>query len=184
MHRHADVREAVLLLRVHAHVVRRLDRDRRERVVLELLAELRLDPLPDAFRPDVVDHELHPGLDARDAVLQVFRPHRRGRAEELVRALLGDEDAHVPRDARHGGEAAADDDAEALAAVVVNGADQRDAVDLRRVAAVGCTRRSSTCACAAGRPSPGCRRTASLRRRRRASRRRARRPRGPARGSR
>ena len=119
VHRHADVGETFLLLRVHAHVVRRLDRDRRELVVLELLAELRLDALADAFGADVVDHELEPGLHARDAVLEVLRPHRGDRAEDLVRVLLGDEDAHVLRDPRHGREAAADVHREALAAVVV-----------------------------------------------------------------
>ena len=62
---------------------------------------------------------------------------RRDRAEDLVRLLLRDEDAHVARDPRHRGEAAADEHAEALAAVLVHGADQRDAVDLGRVAAVG-----------------------------------------------
>ena len=50
---------------------------------------------------------------------EVLRPDRRDRAEDLVRVLLRDEDAHVPRDPRHRGEPAADEHGEALAAVVV-----------------------------------------------------------------
>ena len=53
--------------------------------------------------------------------------------------LLRHEDAEVARDARHRREAAADLHGEALAAVV-HDADERDAVDLRRVAAVGAAR--------------------------------------------
>ena len=140
VHRHADVREAFLLLRVHAEVVRRLDVDRGQRVVLDCAPELCLDALADPLGADVVDHELEARLDARDAVLEVLRPHRRDRAEDLVRLLLRHEDAHVARDPRHRREPAADDDAEALAAVLVHDADQRDAVDLRRVAAVGAGR--------------------------------------------
>src|SRR5438132_1153955 len=45
VHRHADVREAFLLLRVHAEVVRRLDVDRGQRVVLDCAPELCLDAL-------------------------------------------------------------------------------------------------------------------------------------------
>src|SRR5437762_8056983 len=46
----------------------------------------------------------------------------------------------MSRDARHRRKPAADEDAEAVAAVVVNDADERDAVDLGRVAAVGAGR--------------------------------------------
>ena len=77
VHRDADVGEPLLLLRVDAEVVRRLDRDRRQLVVLELAAEPRLDALADPFGPDVVDHELEPRLDAGDAVLEVLRPDAR-----------------------------------------------------------------------------------------------------------
>src|SRR5436190_9541220 len=64
VHRHPDVREPVLLLRVDTEVVRGLDVDRRQPVVLERASELRFDALADPFRPDVVDHELEPRLDA------------------------------------------------------------------------------------------------------------------------
>ena len=133
---HADVRAPLLALRVDAEVVRRLDVDRRQGVVLERAAEPGLDALADALGADVVDHELEARLDARDAVLEILRPDARDRAEDLVRVLLRDEDAEVAGDPRHRGEAAADEDGEALAAFV-DGADQRDAVDLGRVAAIG-----------------------------------------------
>ncbi len=133
----ADVVEPRLALFVDAEVVGRLNSDCRKGIVLELLAEPRLDALAHAVGADRVDHELEPRLHPRDAVAQVFRPHRGDRAEDLVRVLLGDEDAHVLRDPRHRREAAADVDGEALAAVVGDRPDQRDAVDLGRVAPVG-----------------------------------------------
>src|SRR5207253_4554615 len=63
-------------------------------------------------------------------------PRARDRRQHLDRLLLGDEDAHVARDPGHRREAAADADGEALPSLV-DDADERDAVDLRRVAAVG-----------------------------------------------
>jgi hypothetical protein len=128
--------EPLLALRVDAEVVRRRDVDRRQGVVLERASEPGLDALADPLGADVVDHELEAGLDARDAILEVLRPDARDCAEDLVRVLLRDEDAEVAGDPRHRGEAAADEDGEALSAFV-DGADQRDAVDLGRVAAIG-----------------------------------------------
>jgi hypothetical protein len=60
----ADVRKSLLLLRVHAHVVRRLHIDRRQLEILERASELRFDALADPLRADVVDHELEPRLYA------------------------------------------------------------------------------------------------------------------------
>ena len=56
--------------------------------------------------------------------------------EHLDGLLLGDEHAQLLRDPRHRREPAADEHGEALPALVQR-ADERDAVDLGRVAAVG-----------------------------------------------
>ena len=82
---------------------------------------------------------------------------RGDRAEDLVRLLLRDEDAHVARDPRHRREPAADEHGEAFAAVV-DRADQRDAVDLGRVAAIGAGRDRVLVLARQVRPSRGCRR--------------------------
>ena len=136
---HSDVGAPVLLLGVHTNVRGGLRSDRRQTEPLERAAELRFDALEHSFHADVVDHELQPRLHARHAVLQILAPDRRDRAENLVRLLLRHEDAEVARDARHRREAAADLHRVALTPVV-HRADERDAVDLRRVAAVGAAR--------------------------------------------
>ena len=118
VHGHADVGEPFLLLGVHTEVMRGLDVDRRERVVLELAAEPRLDALAHPFGADVVDHELEARLHPRDAVGEVIRPHRRDRAEDLVRLLLRDEDVHRLRDPRYRREPAADEHGESFPAVL------------------------------------------------------------------
>src|SRR5206468_2307203 len=79
--------------------------------------------------------ELESGLNARDAVTEVVRPGAGDRAQDFDGFLLRDKDAHVARQPWDGGEPTADADGEALAAFV-DRADERDAVDLRRVAAV------------------------------------------------
>ena len=71
-----------------------------------------------------------------DAVVQVGRPGAGDRREHLDGLVLGDEDAELPGDARHRGEAAADEHAEALLPLV-DRADERDAVDLGGVVAIG-----------------------------------------------
>ena len=68
--------------------------------------------------------------------LQILAPCVEDRGEHLDGLVLRDEDAEVAREARHRREAAADEHAEALAALVDH-ADEGDTVDLRRVAAVG-----------------------------------------------
>src|SRR2546430_1655916 len=98
-----------------------------------------LDLGADAVGAVVVDHELHSRLDARDAVAEVFLPGVEEYAQEVDRLVLRDEGAEVARDPGHRGEPAADLNREALDAVV-DDADQRDAVDLGRVAAVGAGR--------------------------------------------
>ncbi len=136
---HSDVGEPVLLLGVHADVRGGLRSDRGQFEPLERAAELRLDALEHPVGADVVDHELHARLHARHAVLQVFAPHGRRRTEDLDRVLLRHEDAEVARDAGNRRQSAADLDRVALASVVQH-ADERDAVDLGRVAAVGAAR--------------------------------------------
>ena len=92
-------------------------------------AEPLLDLGAHALGPDVVDHELEPRLDARDAVAEVLLPGVDDRAQDRQRLLVADEDAQVAREPRHGREPAADQHGEARAAVV-DRADERDAVDL------------------------------------------------------
>src|SRR5262249_32767768 len=127
---------ATVLLRMHADVRGGVRGDRREVVPLERAAELRLDAFEHALRADVVDHELEPRLHARHPVLQVLAPHGCDGAEDFVRLFLRDEDAELARNAGHGRETAADQYGVAVA-TVLDRADERDAVDLRRVAPVG-----------------------------------------------
>ena len=89
--------------------------ERRQREVGERVAEPPLDLLAHAFRAVVVDHELDAGLDARDAVAQVFLPCVEQRPQHGERLVLADEDAEVAGDARHRREAAADEHREARA---------------------------------------------------------------------
>ena len=134
LHGDADRDEAVLLLRLDAHVVGQ----RRRRVELEvgqLVAEPPLDLGAHPFRAEVVDHELEPRLHAGDAVAEVFLPRVEQRAQDRHRLVDTDEDTEVAREPGHRREAAADEDGEARLAVPER-ADERDAVDLRRVAAV------------------------------------------------
>src|SRR5262245_29350759 len=136
VHGHADVAEPGLLLLVDADVIARRDRSGGEREVLERAAEPRLDALPHALRAGVVDNELEPRLHPRDAVAEVLAPDTRDAGEHLDRLFFRDENAEVPREARHRRESAADPDGEALPALVED-ADERDAVDLGGVAAIG-----------------------------------------------
>ena len=134
LHRDADRDEALLLLRLNADVVGH----RRRRVELEVgerVAEPPLDLGAHALRPEIVDHELDPRLHARDAVLQVFLPGVEQRAQHGQGLVDADEDAEVAGEPGHRREAAADEDAEA-GLTVPDRADEGDAVDLRRVAAV------------------------------------------------
>jgi hypothetical protein len=135
VHRHADVGEPRLLLRVHAEVIARRERRRRQAEIGERPAEALLDPLPHALGADVVDHELEAGLDPADAVVEVGGPGARDRGEHLDGLVLGHEDAQLLGDARHRGEPAADQHAEALLPLVQR-AHERDAVDLRSVVAI------------------------------------------------
>ena len=131
----ADVRETGPPLRVDADVVGERA-GRRELEPEERAPEPALDLGAHPVRSVVVDHELHPRFHAGDAVAQVLLPRVEQRAEHLDRLVLRDEDAEVPGDPRHRREPAADQHAEAVDSVV-DGADERDAVDLGRVAAVG-----------------------------------------------
>ena len=88
------------------------------------------------LRADVVDHELEPRLDPRDAIAQVFLPGVEQRAQHRERLVDAHEDAELAGEPWDGREPTADEDAEAVLAVA-DAADQRDAVDLGRVAAVG-----------------------------------------------
>ncbi len=121
---------------MHAEVIARGERRRRQAEVGERPSEPLLDPLAHALGTDVVDHELEAGLDAADAVVEVGRPGAGDRREHLDGLVLGHEDAELLCDARHRGEPAADQHAEALLALVQR-AHERDAVDLGRVVAVG-----------------------------------------------
>ena len=108
---------------------------RLERVVGQRVAEAALELGAHPVGAVVVDHELHPRLHARDAVAEVLLPGVEERAEHGQRLVGADEDAEVARESRHRGEAAAGGDGEARLAVAQD-ADERDAVDLGRVAAV------------------------------------------------
>ena len=114
VHRHADVVPAVGLL-VHAEVVA----GRRQRAAARSPRRCGRGAARSRARmpsgPDVVDHELEPRLDARDAVAQVLAPLVEDRGEHRDRVFLGDPDAEVLRDPRHRREAAADEHAEAFA---------------------------------------------------------------------
>jgi hypothetical protein len=132
----ADRRQPVLLLRLHPDVVRELPFERGEREVGQRVAQAALDLRAHALGADVVDHELHPRLDARDAVAEVLAPGVEQCAEHGDRLVGTHEDAEIARDARHRREAAADEDAEPRLTVAED-ADERDAVDLRREAAIG-----------------------------------------------
>ena len=107
----ADVREALLLLRVDADVVRRLDRDRRQREVLELPAE------PPSTRSRMPSGPMSSTMNFSRAFTRETRYLRSSdqtssdRAQDLDRVLLRDEDAQVARDPRHRREPAADEDA-------------------------------------------------------------------------
>ena len=131
----ADRRQAVLLLWLHADVVGELAVERREREVRQRVPEAPLDLGAHPLGPEVVDHELHARLDARDAVAEVLAPRVEERAQHRDRLVRPDEDAEVACDAGHGREAPADEHAEPGLAVAED-ADERDAVDLRREAAV------------------------------------------------
>ena len=105
-------------------------------VVGERVAEPPLDLCAHALGAVVVDHELEARLHARDPVAEVLLPGVEERAEDGQRLVDADPHAELARDPRHGGEAAADEHREPGLAVA-DGADEGDAVDLRRVAAVG-----------------------------------------------
>src|SRR5579884_4262346 len=128
VHRHPD--PAV----VDAEVVRRT-RQRRQGEVVEAAPEPRLDAGAHALGPDVVDHELQPRLHPRDAVAQVLAPLVEDRRQHLDGLPLRHPDTELARDPRHRREAAADQHPESLLAVVER-ADERDAVDLRRSARI------------------------------------------------
>ena len=136
VHRHADVAEPRLLLGVDAQVVARGELGRRQVEVGERAAEPLLDALAHALGADVVDHELETRLDAADPVVEVGGPGARDRRQHLDGLVLGHEDAQLLGDARHRRETAADQHAEPLLPLV-HRPDERDAVDLGRVVAVG-----------------------------------------------
>ena len=123
------------MLGLRAHVVGGLAVERLQRVVGEWVAEPLLDLLPHALRAAVVDHELEARFHARDAVAQVLLPRVEERPQDGHRLVDADPDAEVAGDAGHRREAAADEHGETGLAVAQD-ADERDAVDLGRVAAV------------------------------------------------
>jgi hypothetical protein len=113
---------------------------RRQREVGQGVAEPPLHLCAHPLGTEVVDHELQPRLDARDAVAEVLLPGVEQRAQDGQRLVDADEHPEVARDARHGGEPSADEDAEPVLAAarrIAAAPDQGDAVDLRRVAPVG-----------------------------------------------
>ncbi len=135
VHRRSDRAQSRVVLSLDAHVVCRVVVERLEREVGERVAEPSLDLLAHPFRPAVVHHELHAGLDPGEAVAQVFLPGVEQCPHDRHGLVLADPDTEVARDPRHRREPASHENSEAALAVAEH-ADERDAVDLRRVAAM------------------------------------------------
>jgi hypothetical protein len=138
VHRNADTRKPVRLL-ADAEVVVGLDGDRRQGEGRQRVAEPLLDLRADALGAEGVDHELHARLDARDAPPEIVAPGVEDGAEHGNRLVGPDEHAEVAGDPRHRRQTAADEDAEAGLSVAED-PDERDAVDLGRVAPGGAGR--------------------------------------------
>ena len=127
------------MLGLDAHVVGRLVVERLEREIGQRVAEAPFDLLAHPLGPAVVDHELHARLHPREPVAQVFLPGVEQRPHDRHRLVLADPDAEVTGDPRHRRQPTADEHREATFAVP-DRADERDAVDLGRVAAMGARR--------------------------------------------
>src|SRR5439155_8231655 len=135
VHRDADAEQPFFFLRAHAEVVRVRRRMWRKLEVRERVPEPALHLGAHPLRAVVVNHELDPRLDARDAVAEVLLPRVEQGAQDRKRLVLADEDAELAAEPGYGGEPAADEDGETLLAAV-DRPDERNAVDLRRVAPV------------------------------------------------
>ena len=105
------------MLGLDAHVVGRLVVERLEHVVRQRVAEAPLDLLPHALGPAVVDHELHPRLDPREPVAQVFLPGVEQRPHHRHRFVLANPDAEVTGDPRNRRQPTADEHRETTFAV-------------------------------------------------------------------
>ena len=139
MHRSSDRAHAGLVLWLDAHVVGGIVVEWLEHEIGERVPEPPFDLLAHSLRPQVVDHELHARLDPGDPVAQIFLPGVEQRAHDGHRLVLADPDTEVARDPRHRRQSSADEDREATLAVAEH-ADERDAVDLGRIAAVSARR--------------------------------------------
>ncbi len=130
-----DRAEPVPVLGRDAHVVRRLTLERRQREARQCVPEPPLHLLAHPLGAAVVDHELEPRLHPRDAVAEVVPPGVEQRTQDGQRLVGPDPDAELAREPRHRREPAADEHGVPRLAVAQH-AHERDAVDLRRVAAV------------------------------------------------
>ena len=133
VNRKSDRVEARLLLLMDSHVIAFLIGQRHLGEIFERETEPRFDQLAKFLGPVIVDHELEPRLDPRDPILGGPLPDVDNRAHHRHRLLARDEHAKMPREPRRRGLPAADAHREALAPVFDH-RDQRDAVNLGRVA--------------------------------------------------
>src|SRR5262245_12422044 len=109
-------------------------RRRADRAVFETAAQALLDAGAERLNANVLDQELEPCPGARHPVAQVEPPDVDDGREDLDRALGRDEHAEVRGEPREGREPTAYQHAEARPPLAEL-ADERDAVDLGRVAA-------------------------------------------------
>ncbi len=101
VHRCTDRADPCLVLRLDAHVVGGIAIERLEREVGQRVAEAQLDLFPHPLRSAIVDHELHPSFDARDAVAQILLPGIEQRPHHRHRLVLADPDAEVAGEPGH-----------------------------------------------------------------------------------
>ena len=103
-------------------------------------ADARLELLAQGLGADAVDEELQAGLAARLPVVLGVAEDAGHRGDDLGGLLGREEDVHPAREARLGGEAAADAQVEAARAVLGDHAGQRDVVDQAAGAVLGAAR--------------------------------------------
>src|SRR5713226_7638179 len=112
---------------MHAHVIALRVGQWQFGQIFERMAEAVFDELAKGFDAVVVDHELEPRLDPREAVLGGPLPDVDNRPEDRDRLFRLDEDAEMAREARRRRLPAPYAHRETFAAVA-NHADQRDAI--------------------------------------------------------
>src|SRR6266851_6452385 len=138
--RESHVEQSRLRLLMDSHVIALAVRQRQFSEIFEFAFEPLFDQFAERLDAVIVDHELEPRLYARDPVFGRGLPDVDNRAQDGNHFGARDEDSEMARETGRRGLAATDAHGKALPIILAR-RDQRDAVNLRRVALKG-TRRN------------------------------------------